>query len=97
MKKVTKSLILKLAKRLKIDLDNVPLDDIYRGTIIELEHGKIKKLDVIHGNVLIAMKIALAHIEEYPDYYKRLKQMEKKAHSYWSKQKRPKSIFLKQK
>ncbi len=54
---------------------------------VELEHG----LRDLHTNVsnddpLITGKIALAHLNEFPDYYDRLEKMEKEAEEYWEKQ-----------
>lgn len=51
----------------------------------ELEHGKRldRKLDVTHDNVDATMKIALAHMREFPDYYERLKEMEREAEKFW--------------
>jgi hypothetical protein len=33
---------------------------------------------------LMTGKIALAHLNEFPDYYTRLAAMEKDAHEYWA-------------
>ncbi len=34
-------------------------------------------------------KIALAHLNEFPDYYDRLEKMEKEAEDYWEKSTNP--------
>jgi hypothetical protein len=34
---------------------------------------------------LITGKIALAHLNEFPDYYVRLEKLEKEAEEYWEK------------
>jgi hypothetical protein len=37
--------------------------------------------------------VVVAHLLEFPDYYKRLKTMETRAETYWGKRKKP-SILL---
>jgi len=54
------------------------------GLMIELEHGIITPdTNVTDNDPLITGKIALAHLEEFPDYYTRLEEMENKAEKYW--------------
>lgn len=54
------------------------------GLVVELEHGKISpKTNVSDNDPLVTAKIALAHLEEFPDYYTRLEKMENKAEEYW--------------
>ncbi len=40
---------------------------------------------VTNGDPLITGKIALAHLNEFPDYYERLEKMEKEAKEFWEK------------
>ena len=62
--------ILKVAKQLNIDFTKFSLSDFIRGIKIELEHGLINpETNVTNNNLLITAKIALAHLNEYPDYY----------------------------
>lgn len=70
---------LEVGKRLKVDWDKVGLEEFTRGMNVELEHGSKlgSKTNVTHDNLLTTAKIALAHLEEPPDYYSRLKAMEK--------------------
>ena len=92
--RIAKGKILKVAKKLKVNLDVVSLETLQIGTQIEMEHGYInKRTNITNNDIEKTMKIALAHIYEYPDYYKRLLKMEKAAEKYW-KGKRKKSIFL---
>ncbi len=50
------------------------------GLDVELEHGvRDLETNVTHDNEMITGKIALAHLNEYPDYYTRLEKMEKEA------------------
>jgi hypothetical protein len=51
---------------------------------IELEHGTIdSNTNVSDDDPLITGKIALAHLNEFPDYYDRLDKMEKEAEGFW--------------
>lgn len=62
--------ILEAAKTLGITFDKFTLDDLITGVNIELEHGTIsKKTNVTNDNLILTMKIALAHLNEFPDYY----------------------------
>ena len=47
---------------------------------VELEHGFQDPLtDVSHDDPVVTGKIALAHLNEFPDYYTRLARMEEEA------------------
>ncbi|WP_202964975.1 DUF5661 family protein [Neobacillus niacini] len=62
------------------------LDEFWMGVNIELEHGKISSQTNVTGDdPIITGKIALAHLNEFPDYYKRLKVLEDEAKAYWNK------------
>ncbi|WP_313119184.1 DUF5661 family protein [Proteiniclasticum ruminis] len=51
---------------------------------MELEHGRADDLtNVTNDDPLTTAKIALAHLNEFPDYYTRLMKMEKEAEAYW--------------
>jgi hypothetical protein len=51
-----------------------------------LEHGLIDiKTNVTNDDPLMTGKIALAHLNEFPDYYNRLEKMEKEADAFWGK------------
>ena len=66
----SKNEILKIAKFLGVSFDSFSLDDLTTGVNIELEHGLINKSTNVTDNDLITtMKIALAHLNEFPDYY----------------------------
>lgn len=54
------------------------------GMDVELEHGlHDPATNVTNDDALITGKIALAHLNEFPDYYTRLEKMEKEAEQYW--------------
>ena len=62
--------ILNIARYLNIDFSKFPFDDFKRGIMIELEHGNINPLtNVTNNDLLKTAKIALAHLNEYPNYY----------------------------
>jgi hypothetical protein len=52
---------------------------------VELEHGTRfgEKTNVTNNNLDTTIKIVMAHLQEFPDYYQRLKRMEKEAEKYW--------------
>jgi hypothetical protein len=55
-----------------------------RGLDVELEHGRISPATNVTGDdPIMTGKIALAHLNEFPDYYTRLKRMEDEAKAYW--------------
>lgn len=77
-----------IAKKLNIDFtkEKFTIEQFKQGLNVELEHGsKSKKTDVTGDNPIITGKIALAHLNEIPDYYERLKKLEEDAKIYWSK------------
>lgn len=50
------------------------------GLDVELKHGLIDPhTNVTNNDPLMTGKIALAHLNEFPDYYTRLDKMEKEA------------------
>ena len=54
------------------------------GVNVELEHGlRDKRTNVTDNDPIITGKIALAHLYEIPDYYKRLKVLEEEGKAYW--------------
>ncbi|MEH7247849.1 DUF5661 family protein [Neobacillus niacini] len=62
------------------------LDEFWMGVNTELEHGKISSQTNVTGDdPILTGKIALAHLHEFPDYYKRLKVLEEEAKIYWNK------------
>ena len=85
----------KLAKHFHINLDVIGFDQWHFALNVELEHGKKfgHNTNVTHDSLLLTAKIAIAHLLEYPDYYKRLKKMEDSADNFWCTKKKP-SIFL---
>jgi len=65
-----------------IDWDAVPFDlEQFRGGMdVELEHGRHDPItNVTDDDPVVTGKIALAHLNEFPDYYTRLERMEEQA------------------
>ena len=62
--------ILDVANKLNIDFSKFSLSDFITGINIELEHGLVDPLtNVTNNDLLTTAKIALAHLNEFPDYY----------------------------
>lgn len=62
--------IMEVAKMLNIDFTKFPLSDFITGINIELEHGLVNPVtNVTNNDLLMTAKIALAHLNEYPNYY----------------------------
>lgn len=62
--------ILSVARYLNIDFTKFPYEDFKRGISIELEHGiENKETNVTDNDLLKTAKIALAHLNEFPNYY----------------------------
>jgi len=62
--------ILNAAMMLGINFDKFTLEDLITGVNIELEHGTINpKTNVTNNDLIFTMKIALAHLNEFPNYY----------------------------
>lgn len=62
------------------------IEDFRDGMEVEFEHGaRDPQTNVTNDDPLITGKIAWAHLKEYPDYYKRLKNLESEAEQFWSK------------
>jgi len=71
--------------KLGINWRKFDVDQFRRGLNVELEHGKIHTdTNVSNDEPLITGKIALAHLNEFPDYYDRLGKLEKEAKKFWN-------------
>lgn len=58
------------ASLLNIKFDRFTVEEFLDGINIELEHGTIDpKTNVTNDDLLLTAKIALAHLNEYPNYY----------------------------
>lgn len=62
--------ILRVARYLNIDFSKFSFDEFKRGINVELEHGFNNPITNVTNNDLIkTSKIALAHLNEFPNYY----------------------------
>ncbi len=69
-----------------IDWSKWGIEQFRMGMDVELEHGTVNpKTNVTDDDPLMTGKIALAHLNEFSDYYTRLDKMEKEADKYWGK------------
>lgn len=63
---------------LGVDWSKIPFSEFEAGYYVELEHGlKNPQTNVTNDDMVATLKIALAHLNELPDYYTRLAKMEK--------------------
>lgn len=59
-----------IANKLGITFDKFSIYDFLTGLNIELEHGKINEFtNVTNDSLELTAKIALAHLNEFPNYY----------------------------
>jgi hypothetical protein len=75
----TREEALEIAEKIGIDWDKRAFDveQFRTGLDIELEHGAHDpETDVTNDDPVLTGKIALAHLNEFPDYYTRLEKME---------------------
>ncbi len=58
------------ASLLGVTFDKFTPEEFLEGINIELEHGRINpKTNVTDDNLFMTAKIALAHLNEFPNYY----------------------------
>jgi len=75
-----------IGEEMGIDWSKFDVEQFRMGMDVELEHGtRDPKTNVTSDDPLMTGKIALAHLNEFPDYYTRLAKMEKEGEDYWSK------------
>lgn len=74
----------RIGEALGIDWRKFDVDQFRMGMDIELEHGKQDPhTNVTDDDIMVTGKIALAHLNEFPDYYTRLHMMEEEAERFW--------------
>jgi hypothetical protein len=86
----TREEALAVATQLGMDFGTLryDLEQFRMGLDVELEHGpRSPKTDVTEGDWVITGKIALAHLNEFPDYYTRLAVLEREAADHWRSRK----------
>lgn len=66
-----------VGEQLGIDWSKFDIEQFRMGLDVELEHGLVNPVtNVTSDDPLATGKIALAHLNEFPDYYTRLAKME---------------------
>jgi hypothetical protein len=69
-----------IGDKLGIDWSRFDVEQFRKGLDVELEHGlHDPSTDVTGNDPIITGKIALAHLNEFADYYTRLEKMEREA------------------
>ncbi len=75
----------RIGESLGIDWSEFDVEQFRMGLDVELEHGTINHAtNVTNNDPILTGKIALAHLNEFPDYYTRLDQMEEEAELFHS-------------
>lgn len=75
-----------IGEQLGIDWTDFDIEQFRKGMDVELEHGtRSPATNVTDDDPLMTGKIALAHLNEFPDYYDRLEILEKEADAFWKK------------
>ena len=73
-------------EKLGVDWSQFDVEQFRMGMDVELEHGTIDPhINVTNDDPLTTAKIALAHLNEFPDYYTRLEKMEREAEAFHKK------------
>jgi hypothetical protein len=76
----------KKGELLGVDWSKFDVEQFRMGLDVELEHGiSVLQTNVTQDDEIITGKIALAHLNEFPDYYTRLEKMEKDAKEFHNK------------
>jgi hypothetical protein len=69
-----------IGNKLNIDWSRFNVEQFRMGLDVVLEHGLVDPSTNVTGNdFILTGKIALAHLNEFADYYTRLEKMERKA------------------
>jgi hypothetical protein len=77
---------IRVGERLGIDWvsSRFDIEQFRAGMEVEFEHGACDPATNVTGDdPILTGKIALAHLNEFPDYYTRLKRMEEEADRAW--------------
>ena len=75
-----------IGAKLGIDWSKYDVEQFRYGMDVELEHGTVDpNTNVTSDDPLTTGKIALAHLNEFPDYYTRLEKLEEEAEAFWEK------------
>jgi hypothetical protein len=77
-----------IGETLGLDWKKFDIEQFRMGLDVELEHGtRDPKTNVSNDDSIATGKIALAHLNEFPDYYTRLNKLESEAEIFWAQNK----------
>ncbi|MDD5732045.1 MAG: hypothetical protein PHU42_04090 [Patescibacteria group bacterium] len=75
-----------IGDELGIDWSKWDVEQFRMGLDVELEHGLVSPTtNVTNDDPIMTGKIALAHLNEFADYYTRLAKLEEEADQFWGK------------
>lgn len=78
----------RIGEALGINWNKFDVEQFRMGLDVELEHGKRDySTNVTQDDEVLTGKIALAHLNEFPDYYTRLQKMESEAENMYKTKK----------
>ena len=78
----------RIGETLGINWNKFDVEQFRMGLDVELEHGKRDpNTNVTQDDEVLTGKIALAHLNEFPDYYIRLQKMESEAENMYKTKK----------
>lgn len=80
MKSFTADEAKEVGNKIGLDWESIDLEQFRAGMDVELEHGTVDSAtNITDDNPIMTGKIALAHLNEFSDYYIRLNKMEQEA------------------
>ncbi len=80
--KYAEKLVKLISKKSNINISKYDMDEVVMGMLVELEHGsENEETNVTNDDPHQTLQIVLAHLNELPDYYTRLKKMEEEDES----------------
>ncbi len=83
MREFSKEEAKEVGEKLGVKWDKFDVEQFRRGMNVELEHGSCNpETNVTNDDPIITGKIALAHLNEMPDYYDRLREWKKKQKNF---------------
>lgn len=84
MKKLSSKDAKEIGENIGISWKNVRLSEFAKGINVEFEHGtRYPETNITNNDIKMTGKIAWAHLKEFPDYYTRLKTLEREADKFW--------------
>lgn len=75
-----------IGTKLGIDWTKFDVEQFRMGLDVELEHGSMNpKTNITNDDPIMTGKIALAHLNEFADYYTHLEKMENESKEHYKK------------